>query len=109
MLKILIKFIYKNFNKIPIYKLHSKIESEINNILAAYIEDVSLALKYLHGALSNQQSDNVYMSGITNLLLQPEFNDVEKINSLYSMIEQEDLMTNLLRASKEGIRSEERR
>lgn len=99
----LVNILNDKFREIPIYQLHSKIESELNNILADYIEDVSLALKYLHGALFNQQSDNVYMSGITNLLLQPEFNDVDKIHSLYSMIEKEDLMINLLRASKEGI------
>ncbi|WP_440895895.1 heat-inducible transcriptional repressor HrcA [Amphibacillus sp. Q70] len=99
----LVNILNEQFYNVPIIQLHSKIQAELSNILNHYIEDVSIALDYLNGALFNQQPDNVYMSGITNMLLQPEFNDVTKIHSLYSIIEKEDLMAKLLRASEKGI------
>ena len=99
----LVNILNKKFYNVPIVQLHSKMHAEINSILSHYIKDVGLAINYLHGALFTPQPDNVYMSGMTNLLLQPEFNDVEKIHSLYSVIEKEDLMVKLLKASEEGI------
>lgn len=99
----LINILNERFYNVPIIQLHSKIKAEIGFILEQYIEDIGVALSYLNGALFNQQQDNVYMSGITNMLLQPEFNDVSKIHSLYSIFEKEDLMIKLLRASKKGI------
>lgn len=99
----LINILNERFYNVPIIQLHGKIKAEIGFILEQYIEDIGVALSYLNGALFNQQQDNVYMSGITNMLLQPEFNDVSKIHSLYSIFEKEDLMIKLLRASKKGI------
>lgn len=99
----LVNILNERFYNVPIIQLHSKIQAELSYILNHYIEDVSIALNYLNGALFNQQPDNVYMSGITNMLLQPEFNDVTKIHSLYSIIEKEELMAKLLRASEKGI------
>ncbi|SEO32346.1 heat-inducible transcription repressor HrcA [Amphibacillus marinus] len=88
---------------VPIVKLHSRLQQELIAILTDYVSDLELAMNYLKGALLDQQPNNVYIGGITNMLLQPEFNDVSKLHSLYSMIEQEDLVANLLRASAEGI------
>lgn len=100
----LVNILNEKFNNVPIIQLYGKMQVEIGNILNSYVNNVNLALKYLHGALFSQQPDNYYMSGMTNMLLQPEFNDVEKLHSIYSMIEREDLMINLLRATEQGLK-----
>ncbi|NMA89997.1 MAG: heat-inducible transcriptional repressor HrcA [Amphibacillus sp.] len=100
----LVNILNEKFHNVPIIELHNKIEAELSSILKSYIDNVSLALKYLRGALFSQQPDNYYMSGMANMLLQPEFNDVEKIHSIYSIIEREDLMIKLLRAKEQGIK-----
>ena len=98
----LVNILNARFRDVPIVQLRNKIETELSQVLNKHIEDANVTLEYLNAALFNQQSDHVYMSGITNMLLQPEFNDVEKIHSLYSMIEQEDLLVKLLRTSGTG-------
>lgn len=100
----LVNILNERFYNIPIIQLYSRMQVEIGNILNSYITNVNLALKYLHEALFSQQPDNYYMSGMTNMLLQPEFNDVEKVHSIYSIIEKEDLMIDLLRATEQGLK-----
>lgn len=99
----LVNVINAKFRDVPIMQLRRKIETELNQVLNKHIENVSLASKYLNNVLFKEQPEQMYMSGIANMLLQPEFNDVTKIHSLYSMIEQEDLLVKRLRASEIGM------
>lgn len=88
---------------VPIVHLHQRIKRELSLILDHYIQDMETAFNYLKGALLDQQPNNLYVGGITNMLLQPEFSDVSKIHSLYSLIEKEDMMTQMLRSDEKGI------
>lgn len=88
---------------VPIIQLPQRLQVELTSILDHYIKDVATAFNYLKGALLDQQPSNLYVGGITNMLLQPEFSDVAKIHSLYSVIEQEEIMANILRSQNQGI------
>jgi heat-inducible transcriptional repressor len=88
---------------VPIIQLPSRLQMELTSIIDHYVKDVATAFKYLKGALLDQQPNNLYVGGITNMLLQPEFSDVAKIHSLYSVIEQEETMANILRSQDQGI------
>ncbi|PXW91613.1 heat-inducible transcription repressor HrcA [Streptohalobacillus salinus] len=88
---------------VPIIHLDKRLKQELTHILDHYIQDINTAFNYLKGALLDQQPTNIYVGGITNMLLQPEFNDVAKIHSLYSVIEKEDIMANILRSEDRGI------
>lgn len=88
---------------VPIIQLPQRLQVELTSILDRYIKDVATAFNYLKGALLDQQPSNLYVGGITNMLLQPEFSDVAKIHSLYSVIEQEEIMAKILRSQNQGI------
>ncbi len=88
---------------VPIIQLPNRLQMELTSIIDHYVKDVATAFKYLKGALLDQQPNNLYVGGITNMLLQPEFSDVAKIHSLYSVIEQEETMANILRSQNQGI------
>ncbi|WP_067837091.1 heat-inducible transcriptional repressor HrcA [Amphibacillus sediminis] len=88
---------------IPIVELHDRLQKELSLIINQYVNDVEIAFSYLKGALFDQQPTNVYIGGITNMMLQPEFSDVTKVHSLYSIIEKEDLMAKVLRSNQQGI------
>ncbi|MBM7541685.1 heat-inducible transcriptional repressor HrcA [Amphibacillus cookii] len=88
---------------VPIVELHHRLQHELTLILNHYVDDIESAFHYLKSALFDQQPNQVYIGGITNMLLQPEFNDVSKVHALYSIMEKEELMANVLRSTHEGI------
>lgn len=89
---------------VPIIQLHEKLYNEVSLLLNTYTDDFETAYHYLKAALFDEQPVKLYVGGKTNILMQPEFKDVEKIRSLYSIIEQEDEMADLLRSDKHGIK-----
>lgn len=53
-------------------------------------------LHFLSQNLEPGEKRRLYLGGTTNILSQPEFRDVEKIRSLFSVLENDDLVTDLL-------------
>jgi heat-inducible transcriptional repressor len=88
---------------VPIIQLHEKLYTEIEQLVTTYTEDYETAYHYLRAALFNEQPVKLYVGGKTNILMQPEFKDVEKIRSLFTIMEKEDEFASLLRSNSNGI------
>lgn len=89
---------------VPIAHLEGVLNSEVYTLLRKYIQGVDTTFEYLKDILLKDQSLNVYIGGKANLLMQPEFNDIDKIHSFYTMMENEDEIVNLLKGKQNGIR-----
>lgn len=57
---------------------------------------LDMAMELVRDSLALEKGDKIYLGGIFNILSQPEFSNVEKVKTLLSILEQEDLITNLL-------------
>lgn len=99
----LVNILNERLHDVPIIHLLDRLQQELAVLLHKYIDDADTAFRYLKGALFDQQPVNLHIGGISNMMLQPEFNDIHKIHSLYSIIEQEDVIANVLRSNKNGI------
>ncbi|MFB1050759.1 heat-inducible transcriptional repressor HrcA [Paraliobacillus sp. JSM ZJ581] len=99
----LVNMLNERLNNVPIIHLHDRLQNELTVLMQKYMNDFDVAYQYLKAALFDEQPVQLYVSGITNILLQPEFKDVNKIHSLYSVMEQEDVMANMLRSYKSGL------
>lgn len=99
----LINVLNERLQGVPIVQLNQRLDRELNELLQKYINDVDLAFQYLKETLFDQQPVKLYIGGISNIMLQPEFNDVNKIHSLYSVMEQEDVMASVLRSDHKGV------
>ncbi|MCZ0704011.1 heat-inducible transcriptional repressor [Natronobacillus azotifigens] len=99
----LINILNEKLSDVPIIQLQERLQKELASILDKYVSDVDTAIQYLKGALFEQQPANLYIGGITNIMLQPEFNDITKVHSLYSVMEKEDVIANVLRSYQDGI------
>ncbi|WP_117169175.1 heat-inducible transcriptional repressor HrcA [Paraliobacillus sediminis] len=99
----LVNILNDRLKNVPIIHLYEKLQLELLNVLDKYMDDFDSAFQYLRAALFDEQPVKLYVGGITNILLQPEFRDVDKIHSLYSVMEQEDIIANVLRSNKNGI------
>ncbi|GAA0295739.1 heat-inducible transcriptional repressor [Gracilibacillus halotolerans] len=89
---------------VPLIQLKEKLYGEITELLMKYSEDFESTYYLLQQALLEEQPVKLYVDGISNIMYQPEFKDIEKVQSLFTVMEQEDEMVNLLRKSDEGIR-----
>ncbi len=56
------------------------------------------AIEFIARALTTDQKERVYLGGTTQLLMQPEFRDVEKMKNLLLVLEEDHLLCDLLRA-----------
>ncbi|RWZ60024.1 heat-inducible transcriptional repressor HrcA [Halobacillus fulvus] len=88
---------------VPLVKLNEKLHTEIREMLKMHTDHYDHAYHYLQAALLEEQPTKLYIGGKTNILMQPEFKDLDKVRSLYATIEQENEMADLLRSDEEGI------
>jgi heat-inducible transcriptional repressor len=89
---------------VPIVDLKDKIYKEVATVLKAHIHNYDSMLKTISDTLDLQPAEKMFFGGKTNMLIQPEFSDIEKVRSIMTMIEQEKDFYNLLRKhNKQGI------
>lgn len=69
---------------------------EIYFELARHKHVVDLAVEIIQDSLALKKEDKIYLGGVFNILNQPEFHNVEKVKTLLSLLEQEELLCELL-------------
>lgn len=89
---------------VSVVRLPDIFNTEITSLMKLYVNDFDKSYDYLKAAFFNESTVKLYIGGKSNILMQPEFDDVDKIRSFYSMIEREDEIANLLKRTNEGIR-----
>lgn len=89
---------------VPIVRLPEKMNNEVMDLMKQYVSDVEQTYDYVRAAFSSDHQAKLYFGGMTNLLMQPEFKDIEKVRSFYNMMENEEAVANLLKAETEGIK-----
>ena len=88
---------------VPLIYLHEKLHHEVVHLLRKYVNDFEKAYAYLDMMFFQEQPVKVYVGGKSNILLQPEFRDVNKLHSFYTMMEDENEVIKLFQRHEEGI------
>lgn len=88
---------------IPIVKLSQALETEVFELMKRHIKDYEYMFNYIKSVISYDEAVKLYVDGKSNLLTQPEFNDVEKIYDFYSFLEKEEAIINLLMGHGAGL------
>ncbi|WP_188206208.1 heat-inducible transcriptional repressor HrcA [Alkalibacillus aidingensis] len=88
---------------VPIIYLDQMIESEVVDLINRYTSNFEQSYRILQQALFGSQSSSLYVSGKSNILMQPEFSDIEKARSLFNMMESEEQIAPILKANKQGL------
>lgn len=99
----LVNIINERLTGIPIIKLKDIFYTEIAEIMKRYLDDYEKSLQYLQAIFLADYPVKVYVSGKSNMLMQPEFNDIDKVRSFYSLMDREEEIVNLLKGSTPGI------
>lgn len=88
---------------VPLEELTGKIYKEVATLLRQHIRNYDSMLSTIADTLKIPTNEKLFFGGKTNMLSQPEFNDVEKIKNLMNMIEHEKSMYDLIRKNPTGI------
>ncbi|PKR79043.1 heat-inducible transcriptional repressor HrcA [Halalkalibacillus sediminis] len=88
---------------VPIVYLDRMIESEVTDLLQRYTSDFQQSYDLIQKALFTSQPNNLYVGGKSNILMQPEFNDMDTARSLFNIMESEERIAPILKPSKEGM------
>ena len=89
---------------VPIIYLKQMIETEVKQLLYKYTNSTKKTYELIKMALFPEQSTNLIVSGKTNILMQPEFNDLDKARNLFTMMENEEDLAPLLQSNEEGLK-----
>ncbi|WP_181350608.1 heat-inducible transcriptional repressor HrcA [Thalassobacillus sp. CUG 92003] len=99
----MVNILNEKLSGVPLVQLHEKLYLEVSELLRKHTRDYENAFEYLRAALLDEQPAKLYVGGKTNILMQPEFKDLDKVRSLYGMIEKENEIAHLLRSDQSGL------
>ncbi|MDX8359532.1 MULTISPECIES: heat-inducible transcriptional repressor HrcA [Bacillaceae] len=88
---------------VPLIELHDRIVMEVSNLLRTEVDSYDRLLNEILNSLSLKKENEVYFSGKTNMLSQPEFHDIHKVRTLLTMIDQEKEFYDLIRPNNVGL------
>jgi heat-inducible transcriptional repressor len=88
---------------VPLVQFKSKLYNEISNELSKYVNGYQELLGMVESMLQSDEKDRVFLSGMTNMLTQPEFKDVDKVKSIFDLLEEAPTLIKLFTPSNEGI------
>ncbi|MFZ5631212.1 MAG: heat-inducible transcriptional repressor HrcA [Bacillota bacterium] len=83
-------------------KIKMTLIREIYLELSKHRNILDLAMHLIQSGLAPNREDKIYLGGMFNILNQPEFHNIEKVKTLLSLLEQEDMLHNLLAVSEPG-------
>lgn len=98
-----VNILNEKLSGVPIIYLDRLIETEVKGLLKKYTNDFQKSYQLLNQALFTEQPTNLYVSGKTKILSQPEFSDVDKIRSLFDIMESEEQIAPVLKSEDEGL------
>ncbi|WLR49898.1 heat-inducible transcriptional repressor HrcA [Bacillus tianshenii] len=99
----MVNILNERLKGIPLIELPERLNEEVGHVLKRHLYNYEKVYRMLIETFGSQKSEKIYFGGKTNMLSQPEFNDLQKLRSLMSLIEQDQLVYDMLRTSKSGI------
>ncbi|WP_102707231.1 heat-inducible transcriptional repressor HrcA [Terribacillus saccharophilus] len=89
---------------VPLMMVPGRLKSEVQELLKQHTVHFDTMFAYLRSFMETEQPLKLYFGGKTNILMQPDFQDLNKLRSLYTMIEEEgETIARLLKGEQNGL------
>lgn len=88
---------------VPLPELQIKLLTEVVTLFRENVDNYESMLRSILGVLSIPNSEKLYYGGKANMFKQPEFQDIEKVQGLMSLMEEEVDFYNILKQTPFGI------
>ncbi|WP_240376576.1 heat-inducible transcriptional repressor HrcA [Bacillus piscicola] len=87
-----------------LFHLQEKMEKEVAGLLKRHVKSYQDALYFTEEALlQNSNQEKVFYGGKSNLLFQPEFKDIEKVRTIFELLEEDHTVHKLLKPEQDGL------
>jgi len=86
----------------PLYYLKTALDREIKEVLRKHLSNYQQVMALLNDVLAYHPMDQIYFSGKSKILAQPEFKDVDKVMPLLNVLDDKAIVYDLLRPSGEN-------
>ncbi len=80
---------------VPISEVSSLLEYEIKPIIGQYVKQHEVLYNAFYNAFTDFSDNSFKMNGTRNILMQPEFNNTDKIRDIISKFEDKDIIKNI--------------
>ncbi|OXM15575.1 heat-inducible transcriptional repressor HrcA [Paenibacillus herberti] len=98
-----VRFLNEKLSGVPLTRLKSRLFSEAGEEMGRYADQCEGLLRLIEQALTPESDSRLFMSGTTNILTQPEFKDVDKVKTIFSLLEETPAMLRLFSAMPSGL------
>jgi len=88
---------------VPMSQLRAKLYSEIGSELNRYVDGYEELLHAIEKVLVTDEQDRIFLGGATNMLIQPEFKDVDKVKNILDLLDEKPNLMQLFNALPAGI------
>lgn len=99
----LVNILNVKLKNVPLVQLRTKLHSEVAAELQKYVDRYEDMIQFVEKMVDQNANDRIYLSGMTNMLTQPEFQDVEKIKSILDLFDETQTIVRLFTSMPEGI------
>ncbi|MCS7458511.1 heat-inducible transcriptional repressor HrcA [Paenibacillus doosanensis] len=88
---------------VPLIHFKSKLFSEAGEEMRSYVTGYQELMAMLNGVVDQGEEDRIFLSGTTNMLTQPEFQDMEKVKSILDLLAETPVLAKLITGTPAGI------
>ena len=88
----------------PIDEISSKLEFEIKPIIGRYVKEHEMVYNTFYQVFKDFSTKNINIVGRNNILKQPEFNNVEKIQHIFNKLDNKEEMIDSIKEENNDIK-----
>jgi len=103
----MVRFLNHKLTGVPLFQLKSKIYKELQQEFQKNVLEYEQMMQLIDQAIlhdiENHSDHKIYVGGTTNILNQPEFNDINTIKDLLMMFEKTEDVRELMKSDHKGI------
>ncbi|MFE5319958.1 heat-inducible transcriptional repressor HrcA [Paenibacillus sp. NPDC056579] len=88
---------------VPLLQFKSKLFTEIGEEMRSYVSGYEELMMMLNGVVDQSEEDRIFLSGTTNMLTQPEFQDMEKVKNILDLLAEAPMLAKIITGASAGI------
>jgi len=88
----------------PIDEVSSKLEFEIKPIIGRYVKEHEIVYNTFYQVFKDFSNKNINVVGRNNILKQPEFNNIDKIQDIFDKLDNKEEMINSIKEDNNDIK-----
>jgi heat-inducible transcriptional repressor len=99
----LVQYLNTKLSGLPLLEVRMKIQSEMTFELQKLMDNYESVLQIIETTFERKPEDMLIMKGTTNIMMQPEFRDVDKVKDVLEFLDKNELVMKHFSPSTPGI------